>query len=730
MAASIRFTPKVNGETPQCSPAVPNATGTHAVVTQSRYSFDTHTHTLELLLLDLATGSATVVTSGEGVGSPQWLPGSDRLIWLQATPSGYTHFMVTDIHELASVYTAGIIPGVLANLQVVDNGAGEIGYAVTGRANPDGSLYHPGKTDEDGKPAHSGRLYTSLFVRHWDSYQTPQKNAIFFGLLKTDGYGPRDKYHIYSFTNLMLFAGLEGVESPIPPFGGTADFSVRGNTIALIAKDPELSSAQHTACLCHVITLDSWNGRLATKPAAPVWSTRGLGGALSSPSLAPDGSLLIISQKEDGNEADRSRILHYAAVKHGHPHHHHVLFPSADGDSNWDAVPLGLTVTAKGELLVQVEEKGHGIFYYLPSLSLGSDLENLRRLRQPDGYMNAMLPLGRGSKFLVSTNSLVDSGTVSILDLSHSEQVHYQQVSSVTNGGKLAGLSPSQFEEVWYDGAYQGQQIHAWLTKPVDFDPAKKYPLVLLLHGGPQWAWSDSWRTDWHPGVFAEQGYIVFAPNPTGSRGFGHAFMEAITGSWGGLPYEDIKKGFEFIRQTMPYVDTDRAVALGASWAGYMVNWIQGQDFGREFKALVTQCGMTNLPAQMATDELYFFTHDHQGLPWQRADAAHQNSWQRYDPMQYAGNWKTPHLIIHGERDYRVVFSEGLAAFNILQVNGVDSAFLAFPDEGHYVANPENVLEINRVTLDWINKHVLKHQSALSPVPRLDRIVYSLKSTV
>jgi dipeptidyl aminopeptidase/acylaminoacyl peptidase len=243
--------------------------------------------------------------------------------------------------------------------------------------------------------------------------------------------------------------------------------------------------------------------------------------------------------------------------------------------------------------------------------------------------------------------------------------------------------------------------VHAWVVKPSNFSSDKKYPLAYLIHGGPQGAWEDSWSTRWNPAVFAEQGYVVICPNPTGSTSYGQAFTDAIQGQWGGLPYEDIVLGFDWIKKNVKYADTERAVALGASYGGYMMNWIQGHPLGREFKALVTHDGVFSMSGQMSSEELYFPFHDMKGALWKNPEG-----WAKWDPSKFTEHWKTPHLIIHNELDYRLTISEGLAAFHTLQARGVKSQFLTFPDENHWVLKPENSLMWHEVVLDWINEHV------------------------
>jgi len=295
---------------------------------------------------------------------------------------------------------------------------------------------------------------------------------------------------------------------------------------------------------------------------------------------------------------------------------------------------------------------------------------------------------------------LVDNSAYYFLDTKLSS-TKPELVSSNAKGGSLFGLSTKQVDELWWNGAASGTKVHAWVVKPSGFDSKKKYPLAYLIHGGPQGAWEDAWSTRWNPAVFAEQGYVVVCPNPTGSTGYGQAFTDAIRKNWGGLPYEDLVLGFEYIEKSVDYIDTGKAVALGASYGGYMMNWIQGHPLGRKFKALVTHDGVYSMASQMASEELYFPEHEFGGKWWKN-----QESWLEYDPAKFADNWATPHLIIHSDKDYRLTVAEGLAAFNVLQEKGIPSQYLTFPDENHWVLNPENSLLWHATVLSWINSWV------------------------
>jgi dipeptidyl aminopeptidase/acylaminoacyl peptidase len=245
--------------------------------------------------------------------------------------------------------------------------------------------------------------------------------------------------------------------------------------------------------------------------------------------------------------------------------------------------------------------------------------------------------------------------------------------------------------------------MQMWILKPPGFDPKKKWPLVYLIHGGPQGAWENGWSFRWNPQVWAAQGYVVAMPNPRGSTGFGQKFVDEISGDWGGKCYRDLVSGLEYLKK-LPYVDTARMGTAGASFGGYMQNWFAVNDIAKEFKCQINHCSVWNFESMWGTtDELWFDEWEHQGLPWEKP-----GSYSEFSPHKKSAklkDHKTPMLIIHNDLDFRCPIGQGHELFTTLQRLGVPSRFVNFPDEGHWVLKPKNSQYWHKEVFAWLAKY-------------------------
>ena len=742
---------------PRRSSATPSPDGKLAVYTQSTYSFDSHSKTNQICVLDVANGQEVCISKDHKASEPRWLGLGYDIVWLKEGENGNTSFIVSDASQPGKSYAAGTVAGPVSNLKLHVIEAGMVAIAVTGQASPDGSLFN---SKDEMKPISSARIYDALFVRHWDRYVTSQRNSIFVALLQKSEakvMGRQGRYSLLGFKN-----ALEGhkLECPIPPFGGTDHFDICSQGIAFVAKDPELNPATHTKCDLYYVKRQELMDM--SVPEVIKIDVPGIDGAATSPSFSPDGrSIALLKMKTDGYESDKNRIIlvsglpgdpkkleeleeekrarrefpcaypdclsphngkqrvfvrkehqnRHESVVHGlmsaywpeAPVEAEELLPTTEGKDGWDRSPSTVAWTVDGKsLLLQAEDEGTVCLWNLDLTAPPVPEKWQPRKLTQGGTVTDVAPLAWDSPLLfVSGNSLVDNSVYYIVDpLLSDVTANNTVVSSLSNSGSLFGLSPTQVSSLWWLGG-NGREVHAWMMRPSFFKPDQKYPLAFLVHGGPQGAWNDQWSTRWNPAVFAEQGYVVVCPNPTGSTGYGQDFTDAIRNQWGGLPYEDLVKCMDHIEDKVECIDMGKCVALGASYGGYMMNWIQGHELAKRFKALVCHDGVFSMTAQVASDEQYFPIHDLGGPIWDR-----QEMYDKWDPARFTERWETPMLVIHNELDYRLTMAEGLSAFNVLQMRGIKSRFLSFPDENHFVLGQENSKVWHLQVLNWINRFV------------------------
>ncbi|CAD0082479.1 unnamed protein product [Aureobasidium vineae] len=665
-----KFTPEVLLSAPRRSAGVPNADGTLVLYTTSTYSFESHTKTVELRSLDIKSNESTLLVQENSISEPAWLPGSKNVfVCLKGEDKGKTSILIATTKSTSdwkdSTYTAGSIDAPASSLKITQLSDSSYAVVVAAQCSPDGSLYN----SETASKTHStGKLYKNLFVRHWDDYVTPQKNTLWYATLTKAKDG---KFELSKWVNALKGAGLE---SPVPPFGGTDSFDVSKSGIVFVSKDPKANPALSTKCNVYYVELHTFTEDPAPKPFE--YKIHDFKGASTSPVFSPDGKKAVfLSLSTAGYESDKSQIFLIEDLKKDSVKR--IFDQTKEG--NLDKSPQNIVFSHDGKTLYfSAEDEGYSRLFALTSV--GSDVKVLRPLTKT-GYVSDVRPLESGDVFYTSS-SLVDYSSYSIIGSSEAEAQGAKWTHSSSKGGSSLGLKASQVSSIHTPASDPtvNKTVHSWVYKPSNFEEGKKYPLALLIHGGPQGSWGDSWN-------------VVVTPNITGSTGYGQAFTNAIRKDWGGAPYNDLVNVMDWIEKNMSEVDMTRAVALGASYGGYMVNWLNGHDLGRRFKALVCHDGIFSFAG----------VHDLGGTPWyspsknQTTDDAKEtfgqtslDAWIKNDPSRYLDHWQTPQLVIHNEKDYRLCISEGLAAFN---------------DENHWVLKPENSLVWHKVVLNWINKY-------------------------
>lgn len=506
-----------------------------------------------------------------------------------------------------------------------------LGYSAL--VTPSDKIYNP---EAEKKPLNSAKIYTSLFARHWDSWVSENRNALFYGCLKISSLLSSSPTVACDHPGIVNVLAGTGLESPVPPFGGTGDFDISSSGIVFVARDPKLSPATHTKSDLYYVSLAS----LATgKPPAPqLVKTGKLRGYSGAPAFSHNGqSVAFTRMRHDQYESDKTRLLLVPDL--ADLSNVQEFYATSDGEGGWDRRPDSVLWSEDDkELYVLAEDHGRSKLFKLPaSPLLAKHLPEV--ISNVEGSIHDVRNLP-GGRIFASASSLVDNSFWTSIDPSSKSAT---LLSSNSKQGKTFGLSRSQVSELWFDGA-GSYKVHAFVVKPSTYSPDKKYPLAVLIHGGPQSAWSDAWSTRWNPAVFAEQGYVVVLPNPTGSTGYGMSLQNGIRNSWGGRPYEDLVACWDHLAspssELHAQLDLDNAVALGASYGGYMVNWIQGHELGRRFKALVCHDGVFSTLNQYTSEELFFPIHDFGGELW-----TNREGYEKWDPARFAGNWETPQLV-------------------------------------------------------------------------------------
>ena len=448
------------------------------------------------------------------------------------------------------------------------------------------------------------------------------------------------------------------------------------------------------------------NGGTGVSPVQPKNITADNPASDSTPLYSPDGKYIAYrAQRRPGDESDRFRLMLYDR-KTGKKKILTEDFDRWVGTFTWDPSSRAIYFNS--------EESGE-----IPLFRV--DLQtNVTRVMQ--GTYDDLTFAPDRTMLLLTNMSVRFPNKIVGVNVSRVEELSAKmfanqpknivgRVGAITDvlPGKVADLndqllsqiSMSPFESFWFEGA-NDEKVQGFLVKPPNFDASKKYPLKFIVHGGPEVPEGDEWSYRWNPELFAASGYVVMMINFHGSPGYGQKFIDSISGDWGGAPFEDLMKGLDYAEKTYPFIDKDRECALGASYGGYMANWILGHT--NRFKCIVTHDGMFNsTSAWGTTEELWFNEWEFKGTPY-----TNRALYDKWSPHMYATNFKTPTLVVHGQLDYRLDVSEGFQLFTTLQRQNIPSKMLYFPDEGHWVLKPQNSQLWYKTVNDWVDQWTKK----------------------
>jgi len=504
-----------------------------------------------------------------------------------------------------------------------------------------------------------------LLYRHWTEYRDKKRTHVF--VVSSGGGIARD---------------VTPGDFDAPPYGASSGtdyaFSPDSKEIAFL-KNPDKVEAVSTNSDIFLVPMSGGEARNITV------TNRGYE---ASPMFTPDGKYILYrSQKTEGFEADRWRIMR----------HNRQTGETVELTQGFDQQVDEMILSPDGKTVYfTAGERGYAPVFTVP-------LEPNFRLRiathvkkiVSGGFISNLNVTPDGEKLVFISSSMTHPNEV------HSAKLGSEAIIQLTQVNPHWALS--QPEELEWTGA-MNTKIHGYIVKPMNFDASKKYPLIVLIHGGPQGAWNNNWGYRWNPQMFANAGYVVFMPNPRGSTGYGQKFVNEISADWGGKAYTDIMNGVAEVLKKNSYIDRTRVGAAGASYGGYMVDWILGHnnDPRVKFKALVSHAGVYNLESMAATtEELWFVKYEFKGMPWENPV-----NYNRWSPHKFAARFNTPTLVTQGEIDYRVPVDQSLQLYTALQLQNVPSKLIVFPDEGHWILKPQNSEFWYGQVLDWFGTHL------------------------
>jgi len=683
-------------------------------------NLDANSKMPHIWIVPTAGGPEREIIADRDADRPRWAPDGRRFAFISTKEQG-SQVWIADFDGVA-----GAVSAVWRLTSVATEAGGE-------RWSPDGKnivftsnvypecdgepaqedICNGKKLNEANKSKVKAQIFTRLLYRHWNAYKEGQRSHIFVvsAINGRPNVGdqlrpvPRD-----------LTPG--DYDAPVFSLGGQDDyaFSPDGQEMCYTSNhdDNEAASTNN----------DLWIVPVTGGPAKNI--TADNPASDSTPLYSPDGHYIAYrAQRRPGYESDRFRLMLYER-KTGARRDLTFALDAWVGTFAWSPDSSGLYFVA--------ENRGQSPIYSLAisretiEAAAGGDLTvhnteiDIKTLL-PNGFNDDLAATPDGKLFYTSMSLLrpIEISYLSPARCSNEESTSREApagrqalaghdfkyrlclVNPLTkiNDAVLSQLAMSPLESFWFPGA-NGDKVQGFLVKPPNFQASTKYPVKFLIHGGPQGAWGDDWSYRWNPELFAANGYVVIMINFHGSTGYGQKFIDAINGDWGGAPYEDLMKGMDYAEKTYPFIDKDRECALGASYGGYAINWILGHT--DRFKCLVSHDGMFNAESAWGTtEELWFNDWEFKGTPYDN-----RAMYQQWSPHQYAKNFKTPTLVIHGQRDYRLDVSEGLELFTTLQMEGVPSKMLYFPDEGHWVLKPQNSRLWYETVNAWVDQWTKK----------------------
>ena len=518
----------------------------------------------------------------------------------------------------------------------------------------------------DGDPAHkaSGVLFDHLFIRHWDTWADGRINRVFVAPL-----GGKAMAKTATLVGSDLIADV-----PSKPFGDLSDlaWSPDGRSIVVSARLSNGDEPHSTNFDLYRLNADGSGKAVNLTAANPAWD--------AGPVFSADGRTLYYrAMKRPAFEADRFALM---AMDLGSGATHEI-------DPEWDRSAESIALSADGKTIYTTSENLGQHPLFAVDVADGS-------VRQVGGDGTVSSVTLAAGKLAFARDSLRSGDQLFVSDLDGgNERAITPSAQQMLTDVKFGDFEPFTFK------GWNGDTVHGYVVKPWNYEAGKTYPVAFLIHGGPQGSFGNSWSYRWNPQTYAGQGYAVVMVDFHGSTGYGQAFTDAISQHWGDRPLEDLQKGWKAALSRYSFLDGDKACALGASYGGYMVYWIAG-NWQQPWKCLVAHDGVfDNRMMGYATEELWFSEWENGGTPW-----GNPEGYERFNPILHVKDWRVPMLIIHNQLDYRIPVDQGIAAFTALQRKGIESKYLYFPDENHWVLKPQNSVMWHDTVDAWLKEHI------------------------
>jgi dipeptidyl aminopeptidase/acylaminoacyl peptidase len=526
------------------------------------------------------------------------------------------------------------------------------------------------RLDETAAKKSSGVVFDQLFIRHWDTWFDGRRNQLFSAVIGTDGKAAAEP--------VRVSRDIDG-DVPSKPFGDASEYnwSPDGKSLAFNARIAGRTEAWSTNFDIFLAPADGSTAPKNLTESNPAWD--------AAPVFSTDGKTLYYrAMTRPGFEADRFALM-AMDVTGGKPR---------EIASRWDASADGIALAGNGKRI------------YTTAYELGR--HPLFAVRVDNGEVEAIAGDGAIEAFDVRGDTLVFSRSTlsgpAQLFLAKADGSKARQISNF-NADKLTDIRFGSFEQFRFPG-WNDETVHGYVMKPWNFEPGKKYPTAFIIHGGPQGSMGNNFHYRWNPQTYAGQGYAVVFIDFHGSTGYGQKFTDSISGDWGGKPLVDLQKGWAHALKTYDFLDGDKACALGASYGGYMINWIAGNWFDADgnspWKCLVNHDGVFDARSMgYSTEELWFDEWEHGGTPFDKPA-----EYEKFNPVNHVAKWKVPMLVVQGQLDFRIPAEQGIATFTALQRRGIESKFLYFPDENHWVLKPHNSVLWHDTVNGWLKQYI------------------------